>query len=90
MKEEACRGAGQKAAPLRGRVLFSRRLHLSSRCHTSCWRALCQSHRARVAQKGAEGHGESMCMSLCVVMLEQEVVGCRMKQLSGNGNSKGH
>lgn len=29
-------------------------------------------------------------MSLCEVMMEQEVVWCRMKQLSSNGNSKGH
>ena len=67
-------GAGQRAAPLRGRVLFSRRLHLSSRCHTSCWCAHCQSHRARVAQRGAEGHGERVCahecVSLCEVMLD--------------------
>ncbi len=88
--ERESRGAGQRAAPLRGRVLFSRRLHLSSRCHTSCWCTHCQSHRARVAQRGAEGHRESVCVSLCEVMLEREVAGCRTKQLSGNGNSKGH
>lgn len=29
-------------------------------------------------------------MCVCEVMLEQEVVGRRMKQLSGNGNLKGH
>lgn len=65
-RERESRGAGQRAAPLRGRVLFSRRLHLSSRCHASCWYAHCQSHRARVAQRGAEGHRESVCVCLCV------------------------
>lgn len=65
MTEWVSRGAGQRAAPLRGRVLFSRRLHLSSRCHTSCWYAHCQSHRARVAQRGDEGHGERVCVCVC-------------------------
>lgn len=30
------------------------------------------------------------CVCVCEVMLEREVVGLRMKQLSGNGKSKGH
>lgn len=54
-------GAGRGAAPLRGRVLFGRRLRLSSRCQTSCWCARCQSHGDGMARSEAEGRSVCVC-----------------------------
>lgn len=50
------------------------------------WHKETEGHRKNVC----ECVSARLCVSLCKLMLEQEVVGCSMKQLSGRGNSKAH